>query len=271
MSQTYVSAGRTVAAERGWSWIADAWALFKRNPGMWIGIIVVFALLFAAMSVVPLVGPLASVVLAPVFTGGLMLGCRALEERGELTLGHLFAGFRDRFGTLAAVGALYLAATLVIVLIVVLVMGAGVLAMVSGNPAALAAGGVTLLLAVLLGVALSLPAMMAVWFAPALVVFHEQGAMQAHPQSSVLSRPTAALPGARQVSPGGDTFVAHHAHKLLADIHPQDESGIGAGVDEMADGKRFHGHIVQLPRLAEACVYRVVARRCFGLVQMALE
>ena len=185
MSQTYVSAGRTVAAERGWSWIADAWALFKRNPGMWIGIIVVFALLFAAMSVVPLVGPLASVVLAPVFTGGLMLGCRALEERGELTLGHLFAGFRDRFGTLAAVGALYLAATLVIVLIVVLVMGAGVLAMVSGNPAALAAGGVTLLLAVLLGVALSLPAMMAVWFAPALVVFHEQGAMQAMQESFI--------------------------------------------------------------------------------------
>ena len=185
MSQTYVSAGRTVAAERGWSWIADAWALFKRNPGMWIGIIVVFALLFAAMSVVPLVGPLASVVLAPVFTGGLMLGCRALEERGELTLGHLFAGFRDRFGTLAAVGALYLAATLVIVLIVVLVMGAGVLAMVSGNPAALAAGGVTLLLAVLLAVALSLPAMMAVWFAPALVVFHAQGAMQAMQESFI--------------------------------------------------------------------------------------
>ena len=49
-------------------------------------------------------------VLGPVFAGGVMLGCKALDEGGELELGHLFAGFKEKLGTLAAVGAIYLVA-----------------------------------------------------------------------------------------------------------------------------------------------------------------
>ena len=185
MSQTYVSAGRTVAAQRGWSWIAEAWPFFTRNPWIWIGMVVAMMIVFLAMNFIPFVGQIAAMLLTPVFMAGLMIGCRVLHEGREIEFAHLFAGFREHFGALAAIGALYLAATLVIALVVVLVMGAGIVAIVSGGPAAIVAGGMTLLLSALLAVALSLPAMMAVWFAPALVVFHGQGAMQAMRESFI--------------------------------------------------------------------------------------
>ncbi|MEX2111671.1 MAG: hypothetical protein WD845_00710, partial [Pirellulales bacterium] len=35
------NAGRGVAAGRGMSWIGEAWDLFKRSPGLWIGMVLV--------------------------------------------------------------------------------------------------------------------------------------------------------------------------------------------------------------------------------------
>ena len=177
----FVSAGRAVGAGQGWTWIADGWNLFKKHAGMWIALIVVFAVLFIAIALVPFLGSLAVIVLAPVMTGGLMLGCKAQEEGGELQIGHLFAGFREHFAPLAAVGGIYLAASIVIALVVGLVTGAGMWALLGGgaDPASVAGAGLTVLLAVLIMFALMLPVIMAMWFAPPLVVFHGQGAVEA--------------------------------------------------------------------------------------------
>ena len=115
-------------------------------------------------------------VLGPVFAGGVMLGCKALDEGGELEFGHLFAGFKDKLGTLAAVGAIYLVAVVVIALVVGLVTGAGLFALMGGgDPSAGATAGAVMgmLLAVLLMLALLLPVFMAMWFAPALVVLQD--------------------------------------------------------------------------------------------------
>src|SRR5688572_18513142 len=111
-------AWRRVPASHGWKWIVDAWALFKRNPLMWVLIGVVFTLIFVGLHFLPIVGPLAAIVLTPVFTAGFMLGCRALDAGGELAFDHLFAGFRERVGTLAGIGGLYLGAMILIALIV---------------------------------------------------------------------------------------------------------------------------------------------------------
>ena len=101
----FVPGGRAVPAGNGWSWIAAGWELFKRQPGAWIGIVVVLFVIFLAAAFIPVIGSIAVMVLFPVFVGGLMLGCRALREGGRLEIGHLFAGFRGHIGTLAAVDA----------------------------------------------------------------------------------------------------------------------------------------------------------------------
>ena len=181
MSQTYVSAGRTVAAERGWSWIAEGWGLFMRAPGPWIGMAIVFVLIFAVMAVIPFIGAIAAAVLTPVFVAGPVIGCRAQDEGRNLEFAHLFAGFRQGFGTLAAVGVISLVAMLAITFVAGLITGFSLFALFSGpiDPAAIAAALVSILLTLLILLALMLPVFMALWFAPPLVVFHSQGAAAA--------------------------------------------------------------------------------------------
>jgi len=180
LNADFVPGGQSRPAGNGWTWIAEGWELFKRQPGLWIGMILLAAVIFIAASLIPIVGPLATTLFGPVFAAGVMVGCKTLDSGGELELGHLFAGFRERTGTLIAVGALYLAATVVVIVVVSLVMGVGMMTMMgAGDPQEVAAMGMTIVLAVLVMFALLLPAVMAIWLAAPLVVFHEHGAVEA--------------------------------------------------------------------------------------------
>ena len=185
--RSFLPAGRAVDPSRGWGWIAEGWELFKRRPAMWIGVIVIAAVLFIVMALIPVLGSLAAMVLAPVFAAGIVIGTREVEQGRELQIAHLFAGFRERFGTLVSVGLIYLAVTVVIALVVGLVTGAGLWTLLGGgaDPASVAGAGVTVLLAFLVMLALLLPVFMAMWFAPPLVVFHGQGAAEAMKASFV--------------------------------------------------------------------------------------
>ena len=179
LNADFVPGGQSRPASHGWNWIAEGWELFKRQPGMWIGIVLIAFVIFVGAAMIPIVGGLATTLFGPVFAAGVMIGCKALDTGGELELGHLFAGFKERTGTLVAVGALYLAAVVVVMLVVGLMMGVGFTAMMGGDPQAMAAMGVTMLLAMLVMFALLLPAVMAIWLAAPLVVFHDHGAVDA--------------------------------------------------------------------------------------------
>ncbi len=173
----FTSDARAVPAGHGWKWITDGWELFKRQPGTWILLVIVFVLISVLIALIPVLGSIASNLLWPVFAGGIMLGCRELAQGGELAVGHLFAGFRDHFGRLVVIGILYLVALLVVVFVAFAITGAGI-----GFGTLLGAerGGAELsvraiLLGVLLALALIIPVVMAVWFAPALVVLNDLG------------------------------------------------------------------------------------------------
>ena len=154
----FIPSGRAVPAGRGWDWIVRGWNLFKQQPGLWVVMIVIFALIYIVLAVIPFLGMLASVVLMPAFAAGFMIGCRALEDGRPLEIGHLFAGFRERFGTLATVGLIYLVASVVIALVVLAVTGFSMYGMLRGDadPAAIAAAALTALLAFLIMLALML-------------------------------------------------------------------------------------------------------------------
>jgi hypothetical protein len=179
----FVPGGRGVAAGRGMSWIGEAWDLFKQSPGIWIGMVIVLFVIFLVAAFIPFIGALATMLFFPVFMGGLMLGCRALDEGGELEFSHLFAGFRDKIGPLVAVGALYLAGYIVIMVIVFAITGVGMFAMMSGGeqPQAGDIGTMfaTMGLVFLVAMALTIPLLMAVWEAAPLVMFHGHGPIEA--------------------------------------------------------------------------------------------
>ncbi len=181
---TYVTGGQGVAAGRGWDWIASGWELFKKQAGMWIALVLVAFVIFFVLAMIPVVGSLATFVLSPVFAAGVLAGSRAVDEGRGLEIGHLFAGFREKLAPLATVGAIYLGAAVAIALGVGLATGASIFAMMSGaGEAATPAAALSLILALLIMLALLLPVVMAVWFAPALVLFHDKGAVDAMKES----------------------------------------------------------------------------------------
>ena len=171
----FVAAGRAVEAGRGWEWIASGFALFKKQPGIWILILIVLLVCWTLITLVPLIGGLANLLLLQVFMGGIMLGCRALDRDGNLEVGHAFAGFRQNTSNLVVLGLLSLIAWVIILIPALLIMGGGsFLAMLrgGGDLASVAAIGLTFVLAMLVVLALSVPLYMALWFAPSLIVFH---------------------------------------------------------------------------------------------------
>jgi hypothetical protein len=95
---------RTVDAGRGWEWIVEGFALFKKQPGMWILVLVVLLVCSIVISLVPVVGTLINMVIVQIFMGGLMLGCRALDGDGTLEISHLFAGFNQKTSDLVVLG-----------------------------------------------------------------------------------------------------------------------------------------------------------------------
>lgn len=183
----FIPGGRSVPSGNAWQWIVDGFRLFQRNPGIWIAILIVFAIIAIVLSKLGGVGSLALTLIMPVFTGGLMLGCDALMRGEPLQIAHLFAGFRGKAGSLILVGVLTLAGWLVIVLIVGVVAGFSMFsAIMTGSLSssnALATGAVAFLVSILLALGLSVPLGMAIWFAAPLVVFHELSPLDALKES----------------------------------------------------------------------------------------
>jgi len=163
--------GRAVGAGQGWTWIADGFGLFKKAPGMWIALVIVLFVILVVLAFIPLLGAVATFLLMPLFVGGLILGCRALQGGGELELGHLFAGFKTHTANLVVLGALAIGGWIIVMLPVIAIVGAGALfGAMRGDAAGVAAVGGSFVLAGLVAMALSIPIYMALWFAPALVV-----------------------------------------------------------------------------------------------------
>jgi uncharacterized membrane protein len=171
----FIPEGRRVPAGSGVDWFSRGWELFRLAPGPWIGITVVFALTIIVLSLIPLVNLFVNL-LMPVFIGGIMLGCKALDDGEELRLGHLFAGFSGHAGNLVLVGVIYLIGIGLIVGVVVLLVGAGMF-----GAAALASGKFAvgaIVVPVLVGLLLAVTLAAAIWYAPALVVLQEMSPMQ---------------------------------------------------------------------------------------------
>ena len=176
----FIPGGRGVAAGRGWSWFAEGWDLFKQSPMIWIVNFIVFMLVFIAIELVPFIGGLAGMLLAPVLGAGIMIGARAVHQGEALEVAHLFAGFRERTSPLMMVGVLNMLATMVIVVAVFAVLavfGVSVLGAAAGR--SVEALGIGLMLGILIVAGLSIPLMMAYWFAPALVALNGFTALEA--------------------------------------------------------------------------------------------
>jgi hypothetical protein len=102
----WLAEGRSVDAGQGWTWISEGFALFMKNPLIWVVNIVLLLIILFVLNLIPFLGQLAIQLLTPVFGAGLMLGCKSLDSGGKLEVTHLFEGFKQRTGELILLGLL---------------------------------------------------------------------------------------------------------------------------------------------------------------------
>ena len=173
-----IAEGRRADAGRGLAWIGEAWRMFKEAPGSWVACFVVFLIIMFVLAIIPLLGNIAGALLSPMLIGGLMIGCRELERSEELTVAHLFAGFKEKSGPLLTLGLMEFGLSLIVMIVAAAIIFAtagamflGILLGQSPEPGATLAPGFWMgaAMLILVIVALFIPVSMAVWFAPALV------------------------------------------------------------------------------------------------------
>lgn len=166
---------RRLAPMRGWEWIVQGFALFRRSPLNWIALCLALVGFALAASLVPPIGELVFYLLSPVLLAGLMVGCRTLEQGGRLELTCLFEGFRRQTSALITIGGVYLVGQVLIYGVVVMLAGTSfndlMGDMQDSPPTAMPSIPSQMMLAIAIAAALSVPLLMAVWFAPLLVIF----------------------------------------------------------------------------------------------------
>ncbi len=155
-------------------WLREGWRLFLANPGAWIGSTVLLLVILMAIASVPVFGQIAAHLLAPLFGAGMVEICRKLSTNNQPEVADLFVGFRHNAGQLVMVGVFFASGIFGLAFVAFLLVSGGVLGgVITGKILGLsiAMGGV--MLAGIVVLVLSVPVIMATWFAPALVFFHD--------------------------------------------------------------------------------------------------
>jgi hypothetical protein len=169
-------------ARHGIAWLAQAYALFKRKRLPWVMLLLTYYVLLKLLLYVPLIGPYAITILKPVFAVGLLAAAWTQERGGTPVLNQLFQGFRANLTSLLPIGVFYVIGITAAVFASSLVDGGKLLDLLSNTGAmseqeiVAALGDGALQAGMLFSALLSIPVLIATWWAPALVVFQNAGA-----------------------------------------------------------------------------------------------
>jgi len=168
---------KQVETKQGLQWILNGLYQFRQSPLIWIILCSAMYAIIAILSyTLELVGLLIFTILFPVLLAGLMNGCRALEQGKKLQFFHLFTGFKISPAPLLTLGAISLVGQLLIFGIMSIIAGDVAMDYVidgtrTNEETEVIKASSNLLSALIAGLILHVPLMMAIWFAPLLIVF----------------------------------------------------------------------------------------------------
>ena len=168
-----------VPAARGWRWLMGAYALFSRSRLFWLQLILGYWMITIFLTLIPYIGVAVATLLKPVFAVGFLAAAWS-QERGEPPkLSRLFDGFRSNLGALVPRGIVYGAGLAVAVMLSAVMDGGALMRLVLlGTEPSDAATNVMatpgIRSAMILAALCAIPTLLALWFAPALIVFRDQ-------------------------------------------------------------------------------------------------
>ncbi len=169
-------------ARQGMVWLAQAYAMFKQRRLAWVVLLMGYYLVLLVLRAIPGLGPYAMTVMKPVFAVGLLAAAWTQERGSPPRLSQLFQGFRANLWALLPIGVFFVVGITLAVFASSLVDGGKLLDFLSAGGSmteeqlagALAGGSVQL--GMLFSAVLSIPVLIATWWAPALVVFQDASA-----------------------------------------------------------------------------------------------
>ena len=176
---------RKSQAFEGTKWISQSFSIFAKSPSIWVVIFMLYVainLLLTSTSYLVLLPTL----LAPIFNAGFVYGARSADNEEMIQIDHLFYGFKLQFRNLFRLGVLFFIMNVMILVLLSIYIESAIdedtMALLNQatnryevenllleSPELLA----TFLKALMLGLMLSIPLIMASWFAPALVMFNQ--------------------------------------------------------------------------------------------------
>jgi len=170
-------------ARHGMAWLTQAYALFSRKRMPWILLLLTYYILLKLMLYVPFVGAYAITILKPVFAVGLLAAAWTQERGGTPALGQLFLGFRSNLASLLPIGFFFVLGVTAAVFASSLIDDGKLLDLLSNAGGTMKEEDIAAALAdgalqggMLFSALLTIPILMATWWAPALVVFQSAGA-----------------------------------------------------------------------------------------------
>jgi hypothetical protein len=177
---------------RGIAWLRQSYAMFVRYRLAWIGLLLAYYVSLLAVDALPWIGALLAPMIKPVLSVGFLAAAWTQERGGKPAIGMLLRGFGANVRALLPLGIVFVVGISVALGATALVDGGQFLDMLYGAPpagdtdASIAArhiqqtlGTPRVQLAILFGALCALPTLMALWWAPALVVFHDAGLVAA--------------------------------------------------------------------------------------------
>ena len=172
---------RTVEAARGWRWLVQGLAIFRKAPAQWLMLIAILFIGSRVLLAIPFVG-LVVILITPNFLAGLTHGAQALEQGKPLRLGYLASGFLKNAAQLVTLGGVSLIGHFLMLMAMTTVAGDALAeimktmesgAVTAETVTAMRTAAPRLLLGVAVGLCIALPVMLAVWFSPLLVFFDD--------------------------------------------------------------------------------------------------
>ena len=158
------------------NWVGDSWNLFKAQPGVWIGIFLVYMIIMMVVSSIPLLNFFSGII-TPLFTAGWMVAAINCDRNGSAKIDDLFVGFNRKTGDLIIVGLIaYGMEVGLVIILTALFMGlVGVNQMINmvGDEQQMLQFIPYIMIMVLLFIALMLPIVMMIWYAPILIIQHD--------------------------------------------------------------------------------------------------
>lgn len=172
---------RTLPAPRGWAWIVEGLALWRRNPALITFLVFGYWFCLLVIAAVPLIGQVLMSLTMPALSLGIYNGCKAVAERRKVGPEVLVSGFRQNLPEQIKIGGIYLAGTFIVLGLTALIDG-GILAELMLGKRKLdeaTAEDPALSASLIVGTVGSMPLMMAYWFAPLLAGWGRVSAIKA--------------------------------------------------------------------------------------------